>query len=248
MSLLIKNGEIVTAAERMHADIYCEGETITRIGKGLDAPEGTTVVDAAGKYVFPGFIDPHVHIHLPFMGTLTKDTHRTGSQAALVGGTTTYIEMLAPSRHEDLMAGYRLWNELAEGNSACDYTFHIGVSKYDAEAEAQLREIVADGMTSFKVFLSYKGFFGVNDEELFRTLTLAKELGVRVTAHCENDELVAQLQAQLLAAGKTGPEWHEPSRPERVEADGTGHFATFLEITGAKGYVVHLSCEPALEA
>lgn len=248
MSLLIKNGEIVTAAERMHADIYCEGETITRIGKGLDAPAGTRVIDAAGKYVFPGFIDPHVHIHLPFMGTLTKDTHRTGSQAALVGGTTTYIEMLAPSRHEDLMAGYRLWNELAEGNSACDYTFHIGVSKYDAEAEAQLREIVADGMTSFKVFLSYKGFFGVNDEELFRTLTLAKELGVIVTAHCENDELVAQLQAQLLAAGRTGPEWHEPSRPERVEADGTNHFATFLEITGARGYVVHLSCAPALAA
>ncbi len=248
MSLLIKNGEIVTAAERMHADIYCEGETITRIGKGLEAPAGTRVIDATGKYVFPGFIDPHVHIHLPFMGTLTKDTHGTGSRAALVGGTTTYIEMLAPSRQEDLMTGYRHWNALAEGNSACDYTFHIGVSKYDAEAEAQLREIVADGMTSFKVFLSYKGFFGISDEELFRTLTLAKELGVIVTAHCENDELVAQLQAQLLAAGKVGPEWHEPSRPERVEADGTNHFATFLEITGARGYVVHLSCAPALAA
>lgn len=248
MSLLIKNGEIVTAASRMRADIYCEGETITRIGTDLDVPAGTEIVDAAGKYVFPGFIDPHVHIHLPFMGTVTKDTHTTGSQAALVGGTTTFIEMLAPARQEDLMAGYRHWNELAAGNSACDYTFHIGVSKFDAKTEAQLREIVADGMTSFKVFLSYKGFFGINDEELFRTLTLAKELGVIVAAHCENDELVAQLQAQLLAAGKTGPEWHEPSRPERVEADGTNHFATFLEITGARGYVVHLSCEPALEA
>ena len=133
-------------------------------------------------------------------------------------------------------------------NSASDYTFHIGVTKFDDETEATLRELVADGMTSFKVFLSYKGFFGVNDEELFKTLKLAKELGVVVTAHCENDEIVAQLQAKLLAEGKGGPEWHEPSRPERVEADGTNHFAAFVELTGAKGYVVHLSCEPALEA
>lgn len=248
MSLLIKNGEIVNAGGRMVADIYVENETITAIGKNLSVPEGTEVIDATGKYVFPGFIDPHVHIHLPFMGTVTKDNHTTGSQAALVGGTTTYIEMLAPSRFEDLMTGYRHWNELAAGSSACDYTFHIGVSKFDDETEGVLRQLVADGMTSFKVFLSYKGFFGINDEELFKTLQLAKELGVTVAAHCENDEIVAQLQASLLAAGKGGPEWHEPSRPERVEADGTNHFAAFVELTGAKGYVVHLSCAPALEA
>src|SRR5690606_9513659 len=109
----------------MVADVYVEGETISRIGKDLEAPPGTEVIDATGKYVFPGFIDPHVHIHLPFMGTFTKDSHTTGSQAALVGGTTTYIEMMAPSRNEDLMAGYRNWTALAEGNSACDYSFHI---------------------------------------------------------------------------------------------------------------------------
>jgi len=248
VSLLIKNGEIVNAGGRMVADIYVEDETITAIGKDLQAPDGAEVIDASGKYVFPGFIDPHVHIHLPFMGTVTKDTHATGSQAALVGGTTTYIEMLAPSRLEDLKAGYRHWNELAAGNSACDYTFHIGVTKFDDETEATLRELVKDGMTSFKVFLAYKGFFGVNDEELFKTLRLARELGVVVAAHCENDEIVAQLQARLLSEGKVGPEWHEPSRPERVEADGTHHFASFVELTGAKGYVVHLSSEPALEA
>ncbi len=248
MSLLIKNGEIVNAGGRMVADIYVENETITAIGKDLGAPAGTEVIDATGKYVFPGFIDPHVHIHLPFMGTVTKDTHATGSQAALVGGTTTYIEMLAPSRFENLLEGYRHWSELAAGQSACDYTFHIGVSKFDDETESTLRRLVAEGMTSFKVFLSYKGFFGINDEELFKTLTLAKELGVVVAAHCENDEIVAQLQQSLLAAGRGGPEWHEPSRPERVEADGTNHFATFVELTGAKGYVVHLSCQPALEA
>ncbi len=248
MSLLIKNGEIVTADSRMKADIYCEGETISYIGHDLPAPAGCEVIDAAGKYVFPGFIDPHVHIHLPFMGTVTKDTHASGSQAALIGGTTTFIEMMAPNRHEDLLEGYQNWKSLAAGNSACDYTFHIGVTKYDDATEAQLRQIVAEGMTSFKVFLAYKGFFGVNDEELYQALTLANELGVIVAAHCENDEIVAQLQARLLSEGKVGPEWHEPSRPERVEADGTSHFAAFCELTGAHGYVVHLSSVPALEA
>ncbi|MCA9836333.1 MAG: dihydropyrimidinase [Trueperaceae bacterium] len=247
MGLLIKNGEIITADSRYHADIYCEDETITKIAQHIEAPEDAEVIDAQGKYVFPGFIDPHVHIYLPFMSTFAKDTHETGSKAALMGGTTSFIEMLAPSRGEDLMEGYELWTGKAEGNSYCDYSFHIGISKFDGNTEAQLREIVAGGMASFKVFLAYKNFFGVNDEELYKTLMLAKELGVIVTAHCENDELVAQLQQTLLAQGKTGPEWHEPSRPERVEADGTHHFATFLEMTGAKGYIVHLSCEPTLK-
>jgi len=248
MSLLIKNGEVVTAGGRQRADVLCEGEKVVAIGQGLEAPAGAEVIDAAGKYVFPGFIDPHVHIYLPFMGTQTKDTHATGSQAALVGGTTTYIEMLAPSRQEDLSAAYDHWRRLAEGNSACDYTFHIGVSRFDEETEGVLRRIVADGMTSFKVFLAYEGFFGVTDDELYATLRLAKELGVIVTAHCENSGLIAAMQQTLLAEGKTGPEWHEPSRPDTVEEAGTAKFATFLEMTGAMGYVVHLSCERALRA
>lgn len=247
MALLIKNGEIITADSRYHADIYCEGDTISEIGKNLSAGAGTEIVDATGKYIFPGFIDPHVHIYLPFMSTFAKDSHETGSKAALMGGTTSYIEMLAPSRNEDLMEGYTLWTQKAQGNSYCDYSFHIGISKFNENTEEQLRQIVSQGMSSFKVFLAYKNFFGVNDEELYKTLMLAKELGVIVTAHCENDELVAQLQQTLLAQGKTGPEWHEASRPERVEADGTHHFASFLEMTGAKGYIVHLSCEPALK-
>lgn len=248
MGLLIRNGEIITADSRYKADIYSENETITAIGHNLNVPENTTIIDATGQYVFPGFIDPHVHIYLPFMGTFSKDTHTTGSQAALMGGTTSFIEMCAPSKGEDILEGYELWKSKAAGNSACDYSFHMGVSKFDDTTEAQLREIVADGITSFKVFLAYKGFFGVSDEELYKTLRLAKELDVIVTAHCENPELVAQLQTQLLSEGKTGPEWHEPSRPETVEADGVHHFASFLETTGARGYVVHLSCEPALKA
>ncbi|PYE55977.1 dihydropyrimidinase [Deinococcus yavapaiensis] len=248
MSLLIKNGEIVTADARYKADIYIEDETITMIGQDMPVPAGAEVIDATGKLVFPGFIDPHVHVYLPFMATFAKDTHATASKAALIGGTTTFIEMCCPSRGEDLMEGYELWKSKAEGNSACDYTFHMGVSKFDDKTEEQLREIVADGITSFKVFLAYKNFFGVEDDELYKTLTLAKELGVIVTAHCENAALVAELQQQLLGEGKTGPEYHEVSRPVEVEAEGTNRFATFLEVTGAKGYVVHLSCQPALKA
>jgi len=248
MGLLIRDGEIVTPDTRYKAEIYVEDQTITGIGKDLPVPPGTEIIDAAGKWIFPGFIDPHVHIYLPFMATFAKDTHETASVAALIGGTTTMIEMCCPSRMEDALAGYCLWKDKAQGRSACDYAFHMTVSRFDENTEAQLREIVRDGTTSFKIFLSYKNFFGVDDGEMYQTLTLAKELGVIVAAHCENAELVGRLQQALLAEGKTGPEWHEPSRPESVEAEGTARFATFLENTGATGYVVHLSCLPALKA
>ncbi|WP_043800840.1 dihydropyrimidinase [Deinococcus gobiensis] len=248
MTLLIQNGEIVSDGRRYKADILVEGEQIAQIGEHLPVPEGAQVIDASGKYVFPGFIDPHVHIHLPFMGTFAKDTHATGSQAALIGGTTTYIEMLAPAGSEALEDGWQTWTGMAAGQSACDYTFHLGVTRWDDGTEAALRRLVAEGMTSFKVFLAYKGAFGIDDHALYGVCRLAAELGVVVTAHCENADLVAELQQKLLAEGKTGPEWHEPSRPESVEAEGTAHFATFVEMTGAKGYVVHLSNARALDA
>src|SRR6202048_1867200 len=248
MALLIRNGEIITASSRTHADIYVESETISRIGKNLEAPPGAVIIEASGKLIFPGFIDPHVHIYLPFMATFAKDTHETASIAGLIGGTTTYIEMCCPNRNDDALAGYQLWKSKAEGHSACDYAFHMSVTKFVQETEAQLRQIVADGTASFKIFLAYKNFFGVDDGEMYQTLELARRLGVIVTAHCENAELVSRLQQKLIAEGKTGPQWHEPSRPESVEEEGTGRFATFLENTGATGYVVHLSCERALRA
>src|SRR5271163_2926388 len=170
MGLLIKGGEIVTAESRSRADIYVESETISAIGADLDAPEGTEVIDAAGKLVFPGFIDPHVHIYLPFMGTFAKDTHETASVAALTGGTTCFVEMVCPSRQDDALEGYKLWKSKAEGNSACDYAFHMGVTRFDETTERQLREVVADGTTSFKIFLSYKGFFGVDDGEMYQVM------------------------------------------------------------------------------
>src|SRR5205807_9379494 len=145
MSLLIKNGEIVTPSERYVADIYCEDETITRIDRNIDASPGVEVIDAKGKFVFPGFIDPHVHIYLPFMGTFAKDTHETASRAALVGGTTTFIEMICPARNEKPLEAFELWRGKAEGKSACDFSFHMGVTRYDEEAERDFIEIVKRG-------------------------------------------------------------------------------------------------------
>lgn len=247
MALLIKNGEIVTGSSRFVADIWCEGEAITRIDKNIPAPAGADVVDAAGKFVFPGFIDPHTHIYLPFMGTFSKDTYATGTQAAVAGGTTTIFDMCCPSRLEEPADGFAKWKSQADGKACCDYSFHMGVTRFDQGTEAQLRKIVAAGVQSFKIFLAYKGAFGIDDAELLATLRLARELGVVTTAHCENETLVAELQRKLLSEGKTGPEWHHESRPPRVEVEGVHHLMTFAELTGAPVYIVHLSCREALE-
>ena len=248
MSLLIKNGQITTATDQYVADILCEGETIAAIGRQLTPPADAEVIDASGKLVFPGFIDPHVHIYLPFMGTYSKDDYDSGSRAALVGGTTTLIEMCCPSRQEEPLQALELWLSKAAGISACDFTFHMAVSRFDESTEEQLRQIVKRGIASFKIFLAYKGAFGIDDTELFNTLRLAKELGVIVTAHCENETLVAELQKKLVGEGKTGPEWHEPSRPVRVEAEGVHHLMTFAELTGTHVYVVHTSNDDAIRA
>lgn len=248
MSLLIRNGDIVTANHRFTGDILCKDGIITALGIGLEAPPDAEIIDATGKFVFPGFIDPHVHIYLPFMGTFSKDDYVSGSKAALMGGTTTLIEMCCPSRKEDPVEAIRLWKSKAAGISSCDYTFHMGVTRFDDTTEAALRKIVKEEkISSFKVFLAYKGAFGIEDPELFETLTLAADLGVIVTAHCENADGIAETQKKLISEGKLGPEWHEPSRPITVETGGCRHLMTFAEMTGAEVYVVHTSCKPAVE-
>ena len=247
MSLLIKNATIVTADETFASDVLSENGVIKEIGAGLSAPDAE-VIDGTGKYLFPGFIDPHVHIYLPFMGTFSKDDYASGSKAALMGGTTTLIEMCCPARSDDPLEAIRLWKSKAAGISSCDYTFHMGVTRFDDTTADVLDTIVREEkITSLKIFLAYKGAFGIEDNELYRTLSFAADRGLIVTAHCENAELVAETQGKLVAAGKTGPEWHEPSRPISVEADGCHHLMTFAEATGAEVYVVHTSCIPAVE-
>ncbi|MCA9294320.1 MAG: dihydropyrimidinase [Phycisphaerales bacterium] len=252
MGLLIKGGRIITSTDDERADIYCAGEQITRIEAGIDQsslPPDTEVVDATGKIVFPGFIDPHVHVHLPFMGSNAIDDWTTVSQAALAGGTTTLIEMICPGPKDEPRAAFEEWLGHAKGKAACDFTFHMSAVRFDALAQSQLRDIAIDcGIPSFKVFLAYKGALDLPDEHLFGLLTMAKKLGVIVTAHCENAELIDAMQKRLIAEGKTGPEWHEPSRPTAVEAEGVHHLATFAEMTGAHIYTVHTSCFQAVEA
>lgn len=245
--LVIRNGEIVTASQRYVADILCVDGVITAIGKSLEVPAGTEEYDATGKLVFPGFIDPHTHVYMPFMGTFTKDDYESATMAALCGGTTTLIDFVIPDRDEAPRAALETWRAQAEGRACSDYTWHMAVTRWDEEVEAELREIVASGIASFKVFLAYGGALGVDDRELYGVMKLASELGVVVCAHCENSDMIDGLQKKFIAEGKTGPEWHEPSRPTYVEAEGTRHFCTMARLTGAKGYIVHLSCKEALE-
>ena len=249
MALLIRGGRIVTATDDYTADIYCHDETITRIERGIDprglAP-GTDVVDAAGKYVFPGFVDPHVHIYLPFMGTYAADDYESASKAALAGGTTTLIEMICPGPTDAPFEAFELWRSKAAPLAAVDYSFHMSVVRFEESVRDQFRRIVEAGVASFKVFLAYKGALNLSDEHLFAALKLAKELGVIVTAHCENADAIDALQRALLAASRNGPEWHGPSRPPAVEADGVHHLCTFAELLGTHVYIVHTSCDAAV--
>jgi len=250
MPLLVKGGRIITATEDKVADIYCAGETISRIEPDIDpatlGDKNIEIIDATGKYVFPGFIDPHVHIYLPFMGTYATDDYESASKAALAGGTTTLIEMICPGPTDQPFDAFETWKSKAEGISAMDYTFQMSVVRFEPEIREQFRKIVDAGVASFKVFLAYKGALDLSDESLFAMMQLAKKLGVIVTAHCENAEAVDAMQKLLLSEGKTGPEWHGPSRPPVVEASGVNHICTFASLTGAHVYTVHTSCEDAV--
>ena len=249
MALLIKAGRIITATDDYVADIFCAGETITRIEKSIDAkslPPGTETVDASGKYVFPGFIDPHVHIYLPFMGTYSIDDYESASHAALAGGTTTLIEMICPGPKDEPWEAYQTWQSKAKGIASVDWTFHMSVVRFEEDVREQFHRIVQDGVASFKVFLAYKGALNLSDEHLFALMGLAKQWGAIVTAHCENADAIDALQKSLLASGKTGPEWHGPSRPTVVEADGVHHLCAFAELLGTHVYTVHTSCDAAV--
>jgi dihydropyrimidinase len=252
MALLIRGGRIITATDDFVADIFCAGETITRIAPDLDAvtlgvdPAQLEIIEARGKYVFPGFIDPHVHIYLPFMGTYAADDYESASRAALAGGTTTLIEMICPGPQDAPWEAFELWKSKADGVASVDYTFHMSVVRFEPGVRDQFRKIAAAGVPSFKVFLAYKGALDLSDDDLFETMKLARDLGVIVTAHCENAAVIDAMQRDLLAQGRTGPEWHGPSRPPVVEALGVNHICSFAALTGTHVYTVHTSCEEAV--
>lgn len=246
MGLLIRGGEVVTAAGRRRADVWCEGEKITKVEAGLAPPPGAAVVEAAGKLVFPGFIDPHVHAWLPLVNVTAKSNFANCTRAALLGGTTCIMDFAGAGREKDFDEAWAAWEAQIAGQASCDVVLHLMVRRYDAELQKQLERLVARGLKSLKIYLAYKPALAIADEDLLRVLEFAAANDLVVLAHCENAELIPALQKKLLAEGKTGPEWHEPSRPPMVEAEGVCKFLTFAAATGAKAYVVHLSCAEAL--
>lgn len=246
MGLLIRGGEVATAAGRRRADVWCEGECIAEVASEIKPPPGATVVEAAGKLVLPGFVDPHVHAYLPLTHTQAKSDYANCTRAALLGGTTCVMDFAGSGLEPDLDAAWAAWEAQAAEKAACDYAWHLTLTRFDETTRRQLEKYVAQGLRSVKVYLAYKRTLAIGDEDLFRVLEFAAAHDVVAMAHCENADLVAALQRRLLAEGKTGPEWHGPSRPPLVEAEGVCRFLTFAAATGAKAYVVHVSSAEAL--
>lgn len=247
MGILIKNGTVVTAIDEMAADVRCRDGIITEIGEDLDAGDDE-IVDASGQYVFPGGVDPHVHMALPFMGTVSLDDFETGGAAGIAGGTTTFIDFCIPGRGDHMLDTLQAWREKSKV-ATCDYTYHMAVTWWGDDTERWLKTcVMEEGITSIKVFLAYRDAIGIDDTELIRAMTVAADLGMVVTVHAEHGEMVAALQKKLIAEGKTGPEWHEPSRPAAVEGEATNRVLMLADQVGATAYIVHMTCRESLKA
>ena len=248
MSILIKNGRIVTAADDYVADIFIEGETISVIGKNLSV-QADTVIDASGKLVFPGGIDPHVHLAMPFMGTFSSDTHETGTRAALHGGTTTVIDFVLQKQGHSLKEALADWNSRAKGTTVGDYSFHMAVTDFNENTRAEIHEMVEnEGITSFKTFMAYKGALMIDDSQMIGLMQEVKKQGGMVTVHATNGDVIDYLVAKHKSEGKLSPLYHYLSQPEVTEAEASGRFADMADYTGVPGYIVHMTCEGALNA
>ena len=248
MTVLIKGGTVVNAEHSIRADVLCQDGLISAIGLDLEAPSGATVIDAGGQYVMPGGIDPHTHMQLPFMGTVTTEDFYSGTAAGLAGGTTMIIDFAIPNPQQNLMETYNQWREWAE-KSVADYSFHVAVTWWDDTVHEDMGTLVRDhGVNSFKHFMAYKGAIMADDEILVNSFSRALELGAIPTVHAENGELVFRLQQELFDKGITGPEAHPLSRPPEVEGEAANRAIRIAEVLGAPLYIVHNSCRQALEA
>ncbi len=249
MGLLIKNGEIVTAADRTVADVYCDGGRIVAIGENLEKRSANDeVIDASGAFVLPGFLDPHVHMELPFMGKVSADDFESGTASGVAGGTTSIIDFCIPARGQSLIEALQIWRERSK-KAVADYTFHMAITGWGEKTADEMRQVVQEhGITSFKVFMAYKGAIMVDDGELYRVMKHAAKLGAVVTVHAENGDVVYALQKELLARGDTGPEFHPVSRPSVVEGEATGRALMMARLNGATAYIVHMTCREAVEA
>ncbi|HEY8379285.1 MAG TPA: dihydropyrimidinase [Nannocystis sp.] len=246
--LVLPNGQIVTALDQFVADIVCKDGKIVAIGDNLDVPAGAEVIDASGQYVFPGGVDAHTHMELPFMGTVSSDDFFTGTAAGVAGGTTTIIDFIIPNRNQSLIEARDFW--MNNARKACaDYGFHMAVTWYGEQVEREMRQVYReDGISSFKVFMAYTGAIGVDDDEMIGVLDTAADLGALVTAHCEHGLAVQALQRKLLAQGKTAPRYHAESRPPWIEGEATNRAIMLARCVGQPIYIVHLTCRESLEA
>ena len=248
MSILIKNGRIITADSDQLADIFIEGEKIKAIGNDLkvDADE---IIDASGKLVFPGGIDPHVHLDMPFMGTFSSDSYETGTRAALFGGTTMVIDFILQKQGNSLRAALDEWRSRANGNCVGDYSFHMAVTDFNEETKKEIRHFIEEeGIVSFKTFMAYKGALMIDDRQMVALMEEVKKHRGLVTVHATNGDMIDYLIAKHRAQGKLSPLYHYLSQPEITEAEASGRFADLANYTGCPGYIVHLTCEGALNA
>jgi dihydropyrimidinase len=246
MGTLFKNGTVITASDMYQADVLVEGEVVSLIGMDLPA-DGHTVVDCTGKYLMPGGIDVHTHLDLPFGGTVSNDDFDIGHKAAAFGGTTSHIDFAIQPKTGTLRDGVAIWRKKAEP-AQIDYAFHIAITNLTDEVMDEIPSMLDEGITTLKLFLAYKNVYQIDDATLFRAMRQAAKHGMIVMVHAENGDVETQLTPALLAEGKTEPKWHYWSRPPEIEGEATNRAVVMAGLTNCPLYVVHMTCEPAIEA
>ena len=247
MGTVIRGGTVVTATDTQRADVLIEGERITMLAESI-ASSGHEVIDASGSFVFPGGIDPHTHLDMPFGGTVTADNFETGTRAALLGGTTTVVDFALHTRGDSLHNALKTWHGKAAGNACGDYAFHLTIADGRDETMNEIPKIINEqGVNSFKVFMAYKHVLYVDDETIFKTLQACRDAGGLVQVHAENGDVIEVITKEALAAGKTEPVWHALTRPVECEGEATHRAIRLAEIAGAPLYVVHVSSAMAAD-
>ena len=235
----------MTAVDDYKADILIEDETISVIGKILNM-EADIVIDASGKLVIPGGIDPHTHMELPFGGTFSSDDFFTGTRAAAFGGTTTIIDFAVQTKGESMTAGVDAWHKKAQGKTAIDYGFHLITTEFEDGDEREMYRLMDEGITSFKLFMAYPGVFLADDATIFRAMSAAGNRGGLICMHAENGIVINEIIKRALAAGRTAPKYHALTRPTIAEAEGVHRAIAIAEMAESPVYIVHLSCTDAL--
>ncbi|HIF27824.1 MAG TPA: dihydropyrimidinase [Candidatus Marinimicrobia bacterium] len=246
MSILIKNGRIITAVDDYMGDVFIENETITHIGKSLDM-EADEIIDASGKYLFPGGLDPHTHLDMPFGGTVSADDFETGTRAAAHGGTTTLVDFAIQTKGHSTLEALDTWHAKAEGKTAIDYGFHMIVTDLEDDRVHEMKMLADEGVTSYKLFMAYPGVLYVDDGTIYRAMRKAGENGTVVCMHAENGIVIDEIVKRALAEGKTEPKYHALTRPTRMEAEGVHRAISIAEVANVPVYIVHLSSSDALE-